>query len=84
LPPAPVLGDEIATTVDSNALARAAAEQGLAALKGERGLMYDSLVYVGAIALTHLQRYTNLVEAADAVRASLDSGKALASFQAAR
>ena len=46
--------------------------------------MYDSLVYVGAIALTHLQRYTSLVEAADAVRASLDSGKALASFQAAR
>lgn len=84
LPPAPLLGDEIATTVDSNALARVAAEQGLAALKGERGLMYDSLVYVGAIALTHLQRYTSLVEAADAVRASLDSGKALASFQAAR
>lgn len=83
LPAAPVLGDEIATTVDSDALAARAAQLGLAALGGERGLMYDSLVYAAAIALTHLGRYGSLAAAADAVRTVLDSGKALVALRAA-
>ena len=83
LPPAPMITDEIASMVDSNALAKESARLGLAALAGERGLMYDSLVYICAIGLVHLQRHSHLVEAADAVRAILNSGKALEIFRAA-
>ncbi len=83
LPPAPLLGDEISTSVDSDALAAKAAGLGLAALAGERGLMYDSLVYSSAICLTHLNRYATIAEAAEAVRALLDSGKALETLRAA-
>lgn len=86
LPPAPFLGDaadEIMTLVDSDALAGHAAQQGMAALAGERGLMYDSLVYSAAICLSHLKRYPSLAEAADAVRGVLDSGKALGVLRAA-
>ena len=83
LPPAPVIGDEIATLVDSDALAAKAAELGMAALAGEKGLMYDSLVYATSIALTHLQRYPTLSAAANAVRATLDSGQALTTLRAA-
>lgn len=83
LPPAPVVGDEIATTVDSDALAARAAQMGIAALGGEKGLMYDSLVYSAAIALAHLGRYGSIQEAAAAVRTTLDSGKALETLRAA-
>lgn len=82
LPPAPMIGDEIATLVDSDALAAVAARQGMAALAGETGLMYDSLVYAASIALVHLGRYDSLAAAATAVRATLDSGKALATLRA--
>jgi pseudouridine-5'-phosphate glycosidase len=83
LPAAPTIGDEIATTVDSDALAAKAAELGIAALGGTKGLMYDSLVYSASTALTHLGRYASIQEAADAVRATLDSGKALETLRAA-
>lgn len=83
LPAAPVIGDEIATLVDSDALAASAAKLGMAALAGEKGLMYDSLVYSAAICLTHLGRHGSIQEAADAVRATLDSGKALETLRAA-
>ncbi|WP_020394985.1 anthranilate phosphoribosyltransferase [Thiolinea disciformis] len=83
LPAAPMISDEIASMVDSAALAQSSAKQGLAALAGERGLMYDSLVYVCAIGLLHLQHYETLLEAANAVRVVLDSGKALKLFRAA-
>jgi anthranilate phosphoribosyltransferase len=83
LPAAPMIGDEIATTVDSDALAASAAMLGIAALGGEKGLMYDSLVYSASICLTHLGRYGSVQEAADAVRATLDSGKALETLRAA-
>lgn len=83
LPAAPVIGDEIATLVDSDALAAKSAALGIAALGGEKGLMYDSLVYSASICLAHLGRFSSIMEAADAVRATLDSGKALATLRAA-
>lgn len=83
LPAAPQLGDEIATSVDSDALAAYAAQLGMAALSGEKGLMYDSITYAAAIALQHLGHYASLAAAASAVRHVLDSGEALSTFKAA-
>ncbi len=76
-------GDEIATPIDSDAMAALSAELGIAALKGAKGGTYDSLVYSGAIVLSQLKRYDSLQSAADAVRKALDSGAALARFEAA-
>lgn len=81
LPAPPVLDGVIETAIHSDALAAVAAQQGLAALAGEQGLMYDSIVYAGAIALQHLRRYVDLADAAAAVRATLDSGTALSTFK---
>lgn len=83
LPPAPVLTDEIAAAVDSDALAERAAALGIAALGGEQGLMYDSLVYSTSICLTHLGKHATIAEAAQAVRDVLDSGGALETLRAA-
>ncbi len=83
LPAAPMITDEIAATVDSDALAERAAQMGIAALGGEQGMMYDSLVYSVSTCLTHLKKYDSLPEAADAVRKMLDSGDALATLRAA-
>ena len=81
--PEPPVEEGIVLSVDGNALAEAAAHQGMAALNGEQGMMYDSLVYAGAIALTHLQRVETMSAAADAVRGVLDSGAVLERFKAA-
>lgn len=81
--PAHPLGDYAAATVDSDVLAERVVEQGLAALQGEQGLMRDSLVYAGAIALTHVGRFESMQDAAQAVKQVLDNGKALAAFKAA-
>lgn len=83
LPAAPEVGDGIATLVNSDALAAQAAKLGMAALGGEKGLMYDSLVYSTSICLSRLGRYASIQDAADAVRAMLDSGKALEVLRAA-
>lgn len=83
VPAAKQKGDEIATTIDIDAAAQAAAEAGLAALEGKAGAARDSLIYGAAIMLNHLGRYDSLQTAADAVRETLDSGKALAHFRAA-
>ncbi len=83
LPEAPVIADEIAASVDSDALAECAAALGIAALGGERGLMYDSLVYSASICLSHLGKYESIAEAAQAVRDVLDSGDALDVLRAA-
>ncbi|CAA6828374.1 MAG: Anthranilate phosphoribosyltransferase (EC [uncultured Thiotrichaceae bacterium] len=82
LSPAP-LGDHIAAKYDSDELAAVSAKLGMAALGGEKGLMYDSLVYSSAICLTHLKRFNSIQDAASAVRSTLDSGKALDRFKAA-
>jgi anthranilate phosphoribosyltransferase len=76
MPKAARPGDEIAITVDIPATARAAAAAGLAALQGERGPTYDSLVLGGALVLNHVGRHGALSDAADHVRRVLDSGRA--------
>jgi anthranilate phosphoribosyltransferase len=82
LPPADTKSDNIATPFDVDAAARAAAEAGLAALKGEAGPARDALVYAAAICLHHTGRHDSLKQAADAARAVIDSGEALQRFQA--
>jgi len=78
LPKSERAGDEVAIMVDVEATARAAAEAGLAALRGERGATYDSLVLAGALILEHVGRAASAREGADRVRAVLDSGRAAA------
>ena len=82
LPPELIPTDD--ALIDSDALAAQAARLGLAALAGERGLTYDSLVYACAICLSHLKRYPDLQMAATAVRSVLDSGQAIKFFKAAK
>jgi anthranilate phosphoribosyltransferase len=65
--------DEVGV-VNTNALAQATAAVGLEALDGASGAACDSLVYGGAIALTHLRRFNSLRQAAQAVSQSLDRG----------
>ena len=77
------VADSISIPVDGEALAAVSAKMGVAALGGEQGLMYDSLVYSASIALTHLKRADSMAEAAKQVRAVLDNGKALETFKAA-
>lgn len=62
---------------DAAAVAKAAAEAGLAALNGEPGPTRDCLVYGAALCLWHLKRHGSLKDAAEAVRSALDGGKAL-------
>ncbi len=69
-------GDEIAIATDIRATAAAAAETGMAALRGEHGPCRDALVYAGAIVLSHLGRAENTTAGARQVRSVLDSGAA--------
>jgi anthranilate phosphoribosyltransferase len=71
-------GEGAVSLTDVEAGARRAAEFGMAALGGERGATYDSLVYAGALVLTHLGKATDIAAAAEKLRAVLDSGKAAA------
>lgn len=83
LPAPPRISDEITAPVDSGALAEYAAKLGIAALGGEQGMMYDSLVYSVSTCLTHLKKYPSQTVAADSVRKLLDSGQALKTLRAA-
>ncbi len=80
--PAAAAVDGIAAAIDVPSAARAAAESGLSALRGEAGATRDSLVYTAAIALHGTGRCASLAEGADAARRALDDGAALARFQA--
>lgn len=82
LPAAKVQDDEIAVTVDVDALTEVTLDKGLRALGGAEGPGRDALVYAGAITLRHLKHYNSLSQAADVVRKKLDSGEALARFTA--
>ena len=73
-------GDE-AVQLDTAAVAKAAAQAGLDALRGAPGATRDALVCAGALCLWHLRRHGSLRAAADAVREALDNGKALARIQ---
>ena len=75
--------DQLASSVDTMALAQVASETGLAVLKGQQGFIYDSLVYGASICLHHLGKANSWSEASDLSRAVLKSGKAYAHFAAA-
>ncbi len=62
---------------DAASMASAAADCGMAALRGHKGSGYDSLVYAGSLVLTHLGRGSQR-HCADVVRKVLDSGAAAA------
>ncbi len=76
----PGLANEEGVAGDAVAVAQVAAAAGLAALAGRPGATRDSLIYGAALCLWQLRRYASLADAAAAVRAVLDSGKALAHF----
>ena len=71
-------GEGAITLTDVAKGAEKAAELGMAALQGEKGATYDSLVYMGAMALDHLGKVKDIAEGSNQVRAVLDSGKAAA------
>lgn len=71
-------GEGTVTITDIPAAARRAAELGVAALRGERGPSYDSLLYSGALILHHLGRADSIEDAGVRVRNVLDSGRAAA------
>lgn len=73
--PEPSANDRGKINVD--AASAAAAKAGLAALVGEDGLAYDSLLYNASIVLTHRKRFANLVEAGEAVTEVLQSGRVI-------
>jgi len=76
--------DEAQTPFDAASVARAAADAGLAALGGEPGATRDALVCGAAVCLWHLGRHRTLREAAEAARAALDRGTALARLHQAK
>lgn len=67
---------DVDRTLDTAAIAAESARQGLAALSGERGPVYDSLLYAAALVLHHLGRTDSLADAGDRVRSVLDAGRA--------
>ncbi len=69
--------DQGEAPLDTAAVAKAAAEAGMAALAGQRGATRDCLVYGAALCLWHLGRHASLRSAAEAVRGALDRGEAL-------
>jgi anthranilate phosphoribosyltransferase len=69
--------DGIVAAIDIPATARAAAEAGMLALTGSKGAFYDLLVLGGAIVLHHVGKANSLADAADKIRAVLDSGTAV-------
>lgn len=71
-------GEGAIALTDVQAAAKKAAEYGIAALQGEKGPTYDSLVYSAAIVLHQLGKADSLASAGEQVRAALDSGKAAA------
>lgn len=62
---------------DIEVLADYTVKLGKAALSGERGMFYDGLVLSASLVLWHTKKVAKLEEAAQMVRAVLDSGKAL-------
>ena len=61
--------------IDAGAMANAAVEAGIAALSGQRGLAYDSLVYSGALLLAHIKQVP-ISECVKRIKTVLDSGAA--------
>ena len=72
--------DGTAAKFDVDQLAGQAALVGMSALEGEHGPARDSLIYSGAIMLTHMGIGKDLDDSAGMVRTAIDSGKALKHF----
>jgi len=70
--------------IDAPDVARAAAAAGLGALEGRTGPTRDALVYGAALCLWHLGRHASRRDAAEAARAALDRGEALARLHQAK
>ena len=62
---------------DLDELANYTVKLGKAALSGEKGMFYDGLVLSASLVLWHTKKAESLPQAAELVRAVLDSGKAL-------
>lgn len=62
---------------DIPALAEYTVRLGKAALSGEKGMFYDGLVLSASLIMWHTKKSDSLVEAAELVRAALDSKKVL-------
>lgn len=65
---------------DAVRVSQQAAQAGLAALDGEKGASYDSLVLGAAIMLYGLKKADSVAEGADMARKAIDSGAAKAKF----
>jgi len=78
----PAADADSASVINLDAAAEAAAETGIAALQGEAGPAFDALVYAASIMLTHLKKYETLADAGVAVREVINSGAAIAHFEA--
>ncbi|MDJ0958909.1 MAG: hypothetical protein QNI91_18725 [Arenicellales bacterium] len=78
IPEKAIVADE---EVDINRAAAAAAQAGISALHGEPGLAYDSLVYSGALVLSHL-KHGSVDDCASRIREALDSGAVADRFSA--
>lgn len=76
--------DGISPEINVDALATAAATVGLEALQGKPGVARDSLIYGGAIILSHLERCQSLAEPARTIATKIDNGEALVRFEAAK
>jgi len=74
--------DEVGLSVDALAAAQAAAHQGMAALQGKTGAIYDGLLYTATVTLAHLGRFDSPQTAAKQVRQMLNNGQAWQRFQA--
>jgi anthranilate phosphoribosyltransferase len=72
----PPLPSSVAEAFDAETAARAAAEEGLAALSGAAGPARNALITAAALCLWHLGRQPDLKSAAAAVATILDSGAA--------
>ncbi|MBC6414017.1 MAG: anthranilate phosphoribosyltransferase [Chromatiales bacterium] len=83
LPAASVKSDAIGPAHDVESMAEVTADIGIRALQGEKGVALDSLIYGGAIILSHLRKQLSLPEAAKTVAKKISSGEAYARFKAA-
>lgn len=83
LPKASEKSDAIAASLDTDSMAAITAEVGIRALQGEKGIALDSLIYGGAIILSHLRKQISLSEAAKTIAKQISKGEAYARFNAA-
>ena len=83
LPPASMARDDIGASYNIDSMAEIAAETGISALQGESGIALNSLIYGGAIILSHLRKQLSLNEAAKTIAKKIASGEAYAQFKAA-